>query len=189
MTENYNFEQVFKELKVEIKECPFKLNPLEKPKIEFIKETEKSLSFEFPKDYIDFCIQIGGGHLGNVQIFIPLKSHGHPHSIFFHTKNHQNHIATAYKNKLDDKFKDIIIFAQETIMNNYFGWKLGKTEIYSFHKSGEIQKISKDFLTFVKTICLGEELTEFINENLDEDEDEIEHEEMLEFVPFPSMNN
>lgn len=189
MTEEISFLSLFKDLQVQVLECPFKLKPLEKPKVEIIQENEKNLKFDFPKEYVEYCSQIGGGHLGHIQIFMPLEYHGHPHSLFFHTRKHQNHIANKYKNKLDTQFEEIIIFAQDTVKYIYFGWKKGKNDVYSFHQSGDINKISSSFLSFVKEYCLGDNLEELLNENLEEeDEEEVKLEPKLEFVPFPSMN-
>jgi hypothetical protein len=129
-----NFEKIFTELEIEMKDCPFKLKPVPKPTKEEIKNTENRLKFEFSEDFKEFHKQIGPGNLGRVKLF------GITNEL-----NGQNLIYACHRlGKIFEQQKmihsfpmhELIIFGQDMEHHSiYYGWKREGDLIYSLGKS------------------------------------------------------
>jgi hypothetical protein len=129
-----NFEKLFTELEIEMKDCPFKLKPVPKPTKEEIKNTENRLKFEFSEDFKEFHKQIGPGNLGRVKLF------GITNEL-----NGQNLIYACHRlGKIFEQQKmihsfpmhELIIFGQDMEHHSiYYGWKREGDLIYSLGKS------------------------------------------------------
>eukprot|EP01080_Neovahlkampfia_damariscottae_P004443 gene4443-7818_t len=147
-------EKLFQKLEIEIKDCPFKLKSIEKPKKEDVENVEKSLNFIFSNDFKDFQKDIGPGNLGRVKIFGTLKNLNGQHLLF-----HSSRLEKLFsEQKMIHSFpmKDLIIFGQDIQYNSiYYAFKKNdETEfIYAIdhsEKSPPPKKISKSFLNFIE---------------------------------------
>ena len=198
-----NFETLFKKLEIEMKECPFKLKSIEKPKKEDIENIEKSLNFNFSNEFKEFQKEIGPGNLGRVKIFGTLKELNGQNLIF-----HSSRLERLFlEQKMYHSFpmKDLIIFGQDIEYNSiYYGFKRNEKESEEFiyaidhtYKSPPPKKISKSFLSFIQDFCIGIDffeldILEYFKGIEDEEEDDDEQEEEKKkgkkvFVPFPSI--
>jgi hypothetical protein len=183
--------QFLKDHQVTINNNPLNLGSVPKPSTETIQKAEKDLDFEFCKDYIAFCTQIGGGHLSQINIFTPLEKLT-PHSLQFQTNRFRQNIS---KKTLKYKFSwdSVIIFAQDITETVFFGWKNNQDKIYLLSDSGDHpmppQVVCDDFKTFLIDFCLGDALREAMMDYLeDEDSEDYAEEKDLSFVPFPDFS-
>jgi len=165
----------FQKHSVNLKESPFGLAPVEKPSTEQVLECEKELNFRFPEDYKNFLLEMGPGVLGRCRVYGPTGSMSVLIDPRLQTGRLRNKFQQSEFTKVHSfDLNDLVVFAQETRMNLWFGWKASKApfhistssspslsleySIYCFDEqpcAPPPRKICDNFEDFVLKVCLG----------------------------------
>jgi len=190
---------------VEMKENPYGLGAIKKGSEADLKDFEKDVNIPLPSDYCQFAMQIGPGTLSRCRIYCPTERIGFTdpriHTGRLHDKFSQPEHTVAHNFDL----KELIVFAQETVDNLWFGWKFslavqGDHSVYCFDEQPRApppRKVANNFLEFVNEVCFGPKLEKlglkrFIENGQEQDKDEdnwsdTEDENPKQAIPEPPV--
>lgn len=157
---------------------------IDKPSRETVLQTGKELNVEFPSEYVDLCVEVGGGHLMLLDLFVPGDCVSH-HSLEWQTLSVKS-IMSGKKLKYTFAWSELVVFGCDSTQSVYFGWKSGY--IYGFSVRGEHpappSRIGDDFQEFLEEYVINSEIRGFISELSLESDSEEDDDVEKKFTPF-----